>query len=130
MLSEYSNYPDHVLAEMLMIRGWIFQLEQEYDLPPIQETLKWQQISFLCKTGSTIRIDWQPEQPKKISIFCHCQTSLIDTFKQLYPQEFEFKGNRQLIVDLDVEKHAAPLKHCLSLALRYHKLKHLPLLGN
>ncbi len=40
-----------------------------------------------------------------------------------------FEGNRAVLFDVDTSIPVAELKHCISLALTYHKVKHLPLLG-
>ena len=103
-------------------------MAKENELGPIEETLKWEQASYLCKTGSTIRIDWQPKNKNSIAIFFNCKTSLVETFKEIFPETFSYKGNRVIEIPLN---QAAPLEleTCLLMALNYHKLKKLPLLG-
>lgn len=48
---------------------------------------------------------------------------------ELYPDTFEFEGNRAIVLRETTELPVAPLKHCISLALTYHRRKKLPLLG-
>ena len=56
-------------------------------------------------------------------------TSLVDTFRELYGDVFMFEGNRAIVFGEADEIPVAELKHCISLALTYHRVKRLPLLG-
>ncbi|MGB1239286.1 MAG: hypothetical protein ACPG4U_13795, partial [Pseudomonadales bacterium] len=95
---------------------------------PITESIKWGQLSFHCDTGSPLRIGWSPKTPEHYQLFCHCQTSLIDTFRQLYSDQLSFEGNRAINLALNSPIPAA-VQHCIALALNYRALRHLPLLG-
>jgi hypothetical protein len=53
-------------------------------------------------------------------MFFHCQTSLVATFRELYPDSFAFQGNRALVFALADEVPEDALKHCIALALTYH----------
>lgn len=53
-------------------------------------------------------------------MYFHCQTTLVDSFKEMYRGEFEFGGNRSIIFR---EENNVPVKevcHCISMALTYH----------
>ena len=95
----------------------------------LAEKLKWNEPSYLVDGGSTVRISWLKSFPNHYGMFFHCKTSLIETFKEIYPQEFNYEGKRALIFSLDDELPEKELKHCVKLSLSYHALKHLPLLG-
>jgi hypothetical protein len=73
-------------------------------------------------------MDWKANDPDFIKVYFHCQTSLIETFKEIYRDEFEYEGNRAIVIPLGAPE-SGPLGHCLLMALKYHRLKHLPLLG-
>ncbi len=59
----------------------------------------------------------------------HCGTKLVDTFTELYPNAFTFEGNRSIVFHKTADLPIAPLKHCISMALTYHRRKKLPMLG-
>jgi hypothetical protein len=54
---------------------------------------------------------------------------LVGTFKELYPKKFKFEANRAIIFDIEQQLPIHELKHCISMSLNYHKIKHLPLLS-
>ena len=88
-----------------------------------KKTLKWGQPSYLTpetKSGSTIRIDRVKSAANQYAVYFHCQTDLVETFRELYPDEFSFGGNRCIILNADDELHEAALRHCVALALTYH----------
>ena len=89
------------------------------------EALRWGQFSFLTAetgSGSTIRIDGRKENGK-LAVYFHCQSGLINDFKELYPKTFTFEGQRALVFDAKAPLPAAELKHCISLALTHHLRK-------
>jgi hypothetical protein len=104
-------------------------MAKEYDLGSVEESLKWGELSFCVNGGIAIRIGWREKSPDKCFVFFHCQTSLIETFKEIYGELFAYEGKRATILDRSKVGSVKELKHCLGLALQYHKLKHLPLLG-
>jgi hypothetical protein len=65
----------------------------------LQETLKWGQPSYLTpqtKSGSTVRID-RVKSGNQVALYFHCQTDLVATFRELYPEELTCSGNRAVI---------------------------------
>ncbi len=122
------SYPNEIQDKILQLRQLVFDVAKESDLS-LTETLKWNEPSYLTKGGSTVRIAWRKSFLNHYGIFFNCKTSLIETFKEIYPQEFNFDGNRALIFSLDDELPEKELKHCVHLSFNYHVLKHLPLLG-
>lgn len=126
---QFSSYPLAAQKQLEEVRRLIFVVAEENALGAVEETLKWGEASYLVKGGSAIRIDWKPKDPDVIKVYFHCQTSLIETFKEIYRQEFEYEGKRAIVLPLTASVSGAPFKHCLLLALKYHSLKHLSLLG-
>ena len=91
----------------------------------LEETLKWGQPSYLTretKSGSTIRID-RVKSSDQVAMYFHCQTDLVATFRELYPNELSTAGNRAVIIGADDEIPEAALRHCVALALTYHLRK-------
>ena len=94
----------------------------------LQETLKWGQPSYLTtesRSGSTIRIDRVKPEPgddrELYALYVHCQTTLVSTFRQLYRDELTFGGNRSILLDAAQPLPKAALRHCIALALTYHR---------
>jgi len=91
----------------------------------IAEALKWGQPSYLTtesKSGSTIRIDQVKAEAGRYTVYFHCQTDLVETFRELYP-ELRYGGNRSVLLDAGEKLPEAALRHCVALALTYHVRK-------
>ena len=127
--AKFSSYPLAAQKQLEEVRRLILTAAKENALGAVEESLKWGEASYLVKGGSAIRIDWKPKDPDVIKVYFHCQTSLIETFREIYRQEFDYQGKRAIVIPLKASAESGPLKHCLQLALKYHSLKHLPLLG-
>lgn len=126
----FNNYPKSVRNQLLHLRELVLSAAFEIDgLEKLEETLKWGEPSYLTKNGSTVRMDWKEKNPDQFAIYFKCTSSLVPTFKTIYKDKFEFEGNRAIIFKLNEKIPEAELKHCISMALTYHKIKHLPLLG-
>lgn len=126
----FNNYPDHVLPKMMHLRQLILDTASDTnEVKKLEETLSWSEPSYKTKTGSTIRMDWKQQQPDQYAMYFTCTTSLVDTFRKLYSSKLNFEDNRAIVFDLSEELPERELKHCISLALTYHKVKHLPMLG-
>lgn len=116
---------------MAALRTMILEAAEEIpQLTILEETLKWGEPSYLSKYGSTIRIDWKEKNPEQYAIYFKCTSQLIPTFKAIYKDKFNYEGNRALVFQMHENIPEAELKQCISMALRYHRIKHLPLLGS
>ena len=126
----FNTYPDDIRVKMIYLRQLILETAAETEnVKNIEETLKWGEPGYITKCGSTIRINWKKSKPDQYAIYFHCRTRLIDTFKQLYKDNFNFEGNRAIVFNKKDKIPVNELKHCISLSLTYHKIKHLPMLG-
>ncbi len=126
----FDNYPEIAQKQLLHLRKLILRTASEIDgLEKLEETLKWGEPSYLTKFGSTVRMDWKEKNPEQYAIYFKCTSSLVQTFKTVYKDKFKFEGKRAIVFQLTDEIPETELKHCISLALTYHKVKHLPLLG-
>jgi len=91
----------------------------------ITETLKWGQPAYLTqqtKSGTTIRLGWD-EAGTGLSLFVHCQTTLVDEWRAHYSDQLTFVGTREITIPTDSPLPKAPLKHCVAMALTYHSRK-------
>ena len=126
----FENYPDSVRSQMEKLRELVLEAASEVDgLENLEETLKWGEPSYLTKHGSTVRMDWKVKKPDQYAMYFKCTSKLVPTFKELYQDTFTFEGDRAIIFKLDEKIPKNELKHCIKLALTYHKVKHLLLLG-
>ena len=126
---KFTMYPENIAVVLHEIRSLILQVAVQDGITELEETLKWGEASYLVNGGSTIRIDWKPKDPDVIKVYFHCQTTLVETFKEIYRDDFEYEGKRAIVIPLNAEVKEGPLGHCIELALKYHSVKHLPLLG-
>ncbi len=126
----FNNYPPHIRQKLMLLRQLVLDVASEHKISDtLEETLKWGEPSYLTKTGSTVRIDWKSSEPEQYAMYFHCQTRLLDTFKELYSDKLKFEGNRAIIFHQDDEIPIDEVKHCILLSLTYHDRKHLTMLG-
>lgn len=126
---KFTTYPDNIAILLHDIRCLIFKVASEDGITELEETLKWGEPSYISKIGSVIRFDYKAKSSQQFCIYFNCKTKLIDTFKELYGDTFGYQGNRALVFELNQPLPSKELAHCISLALRYKKIKHLPMLG-
>jgi hypothetical protein len=123
-------YPQLASSKLYQLRNLIIEVAEETDgLTKLLETSKWGEPSYLTKYGSTIRIDWKEKTPDKYYLFFICSTELVSTFKIIFGEELDFEDNRAISLNLHEPIPIEAIKRCLSLALNYKKIKHLPMLG-
>jgi hypothetical protein len=122
----FSAYPRPVQAKLLALRRLIFDTAKTTaGVGALEEALKWGQPSYLTtesKSGSTVRIDQLKTQAGGYAVYFHCQTDLVETFRELYP-ELSYSGNRAILLDASEKLPEAALRHCVALALTYHLRK-------
>jgi hypothetical protein len=126
---KFESYPDQIRSRLLFLRKLIFEAASESNVSDIEETLKWGEPSYVAKSGSTVRIDWKKSSPNQYAMYFNCNTMLVETFRELYKEQFRFVGNRAIVFDENGKIPVDELKHCIALALNYHRIKHLPMLG-
>jgi hypothetical protein len=119
----FESYPKPVKAKLLALRRLILDTAKSTKgVGLVEETLKWGQPSYLTpetKSGSTIRIDQVKAEAGQYAVYFHCQTNLVETFRELYP-ELRYGGNRCILLNTDDKAPEAALRHCVALALTYH----------
>jgi hypothetical protein len=126
---KFNSYPDEIKPKMLFLRQLILETAEMENIDRIEETLKWGEPSYLTKSGSTVRIDWKESTPRQYAMYFSCRTILVETFKEIYGDHFMFEGKRAIVFGVNETIPVEKLKHCISMSLKYHRIKHLPLLG-
>lgn len=127
---KYNSYPPKIRSKLLFLRKLILETARETEgIYQIEESLKWGEPSYRVKKGSPIRIDWKSKAPDQYAMYFNCSTSLVDTFKVVFGNLFTYEKNRAILFALDDVLPKKELKECIEMALRYHSIKHLPLLG-
>ncbi len=120
----FNAYSDELRPKLLDLRQLIFDTASTTPgVGVVEETLKWGQPSYLTnhpKSGSTIRIDKVKSTRDQYAMYFHCQTSLVETFRQIYPEGLSYEGNRGIVFTVNKKIPEDILRHCIALALTYH----------
>ena len=123
----FLSYPREHRRKLLQIRELIFETAGRTEgVGTIEETLKWGEPAYLTPetgSGSTIRIAWKESAPQQCAVYFHCQTSLVSTFREMFPDSLRFEGNRSIVLRRDDRIPVEQLSSCIALALTYHKNK-------
>jgi hypothetical protein len=123
----FDGYAPDVRAALLDLRRLI--LETAAATPGVgelTEALRWGQPSYptqASKSGTTIRIDAVKTRPGAYALYVNCKTTLPESYRHLYPDAFGFEGNRALIFDAARPPPEETLRHCIAMALTYHRAK-------
>jgi hypothetical protein len=121
----FEAYPADVRRKLLALRELILRTASSTEgVGELEETLKWGEPAYLTsksKSGSTIRIDWKKARPEEYAMYFNCQTTLVETFRTLFPKEFKFEGNRAIVFKASDAVPADSLAFCVAAALTYHR---------
>ncbi|RED53847.1 DUF1801 domain-containing protein [Aestuariispira insulae] len=107
------------------LRALIYQVAAGIpEVGPLTETLKWGEPSYLTEesgSGTTIRINRDKKREGGLGLYVNCQTSLLGEFRALYGDQLAFDGNRAILLDCRDRLAEEELRHCIALALTYHR---------
>jgi hypothetical protein len=123
VINIYNTYPKEIREKLLGIRQLIFDVASSNPkIGELEETIKWGEPSYLTKSksGSTIRLGWKPSVPDQYSIYFNCNTTLVDSFKEMFGKKFNYEGNRSIWFHIEDRVPSKELSICISLALTYH----------
>jgi hypothetical protein len=118
------RYPTEVRAKLLALRAVVLSVADEENVGPVEETLKWGQPSYLCASGTTIRIDRDETHGGDIALYVNCKSSLVSEWRERFT-EFTFGGDRSLHLGLEDDIDDPRLKMCIADALTYRRRKHV-----
>jgi hypothetical protein len=121
----FAAFPAAVRRRLLQVRGLIFATAAQCDgVGPLTETLKWGEPAYLTAatgSGSTIRLGWLRASEQPCAVLFNCNTTLVETFRERFPDAFTYSKNRAICLSVDGALAKAPLVSCLALALTYHQ---------
>lgn len=122
--AKLASYPDFVRDKMLFLRELVEETAEEIsEITDLEETTKWGEPSFLTKHGSTLRMDWKQKAPDQYAMYFKCTSRLVETFKVVFGDQFEYEKSRAIIFKLDQKVLKKEIKQCIKAALIYHKVK-------
>ncbi|HMQ10126.1 MAG TPA: DUF1801 domain-containing protein [Oligoflexia bacterium] len=122
---KFNQYPKEFRVLLYKLRELIFAVAKENPvIGEIEESLKWGEPSYRAqdkKIGTSIRLAWNKNKPNQCGMYVHCQTNLIEQYKILFDDMFEYEDKRALIFSkTNVINNRVPIKECIYLALTYH----------
>lgn len=121
----FDAYPANIRRKMRALRELILQTAAATkSVGELVETLKWGEPAYLSSktgSGSTVRIDWKKARPAEYAMYFNCQTTLVETFKTIFPKEFRYEGNRAIVFAQDEPIAKDALAFCVAAALTYHR---------
>ena len=88
----------------------------------VEETTKWGEPAFVPpkRVGTTLRLGHRPEH---CALFVNCQTTLVDQWRTLFPDAFEYEGTRAALIPASGAFDRDAFHHIASMALTYHRDK-------
>jgi hypothetical protein len=121
--AKFESYPPVVRRKLLALRELVFRTARSHpEIGELEETLKWGEPAYVTKNGagSTVRLDWKAKNPNRYAMYFHCQTNLIESFRSMFPNDFEFEGNRALLFQVEERVPLDALSVCIAASLTYH----------
>jgi Domain of unknown function (DU1801) len=123
----FSEYPAAVRVELLKLRELIFSTAKRTPgVGVLEESLKWGQPSYLTaetKSGSTIRLDALRSNAGGFALYFHCQTDLVENFRQKFGKKLRYERSRALLFSASDQLPEVELSECITAALTYHLTK-------
>ena len=127
--SVFKAYPPRLRTKLMALRDLVCDTaEKTTGVGRLTETLKWGQPSYLTEetgSGTTVRID-RLKTGDGYAAYFHCQSGLLEQFRELYPDTFKYEGKRAIVFDSGDRVPAKELRHCIALALTHHARKKKP----
>lgn len=121
--SAFGALPAPIGMRLLQVRDLIFATAAADDaIGRLTETLKRGEPAYLTDetgSGSTIRLGRLKNSDQPAILF-NCKTTLVDTFRERFPDAFEYRQTRALLLPVAGKLPRRELSVCLSLALTYH----------
>ncbi len=122
-----ARFPAPVRARLHEIRELVFATAaSDESVGPLCETLKWGEPAYLTQTsrsGVTIRLGATKANPDKCAVLFNCRTPLVAMFREQFATEFDFEGNRALLIATSGRLPLEPLALCLHMALTWRRRK-------
>lgn len=112
-------------AGLLKLRDLIFaEAKALPQVGPIEEALRWGHPSYLTpttKAGSTLRLGVLNDG--RFAIFASCQSTIIDTYAEMFGDQDQIVGNRAVAFDHADQIAPERLRYLIRHGLTYHLAK-------
>jgi len=67
---KFNSYPDDMRKKLLELRELVYEVaNNEESIENIEETLKWNEPSFITQYGSPLRVNWKKSKPYQYSMY-------------------------------------------------------------
>lgn len=124
VVAVFASFPSPLRDRLLALRQLILDTAAATEgVGDIEETLKWGEPSYVpsaTRSGTPVRLNRVKGTDDRYAVYVSCQTSLVGTFRQIYPDLFTYDGTRAITLHVDEPVPTDALAHCIALALRYH----------
>ncbi|NND02921.1 MAG: DUF1801 domain-containing protein [Acidimicrobiia bacterium] len=121
----FESFPAHTHQPLMAMRRLIFATADQTDgVGAIEETLKWGQPAYVTietAAGSTVRLSAaRPDSGFDYAVHFICHTTLVESFRKLFPKTLTFDQNRSILLRADEKLPEDELRECIAMALTYH----------
>jgi hypothetical protein len=120
----FAAFPDPVRARLETLRGLILEVAVSAGVGPLTETLKWGEPAYRgqsARRGTTIRLGWPKTDPDHVAIYVNCQTTLVTTWRAMFPDSLAFAGNRAILLPVAGPIAEDEVAQCIAMALTYQR---------
>jgi Domain of unknown function (DU1801) len=124
--AHFAAYPPAARKALLALRALVSDTARRTQgVGELAEVLKWNEPAYgtVKGAGSTVRIDWKAKHPDQYAMYFHCQSGLVDEFRQMFPHDFRFEGERAIVFRLGEHVPTDALGICIAMALTHHSRK-------
>jgi hypothetical protein len=121
----FACLPTRERAVLLHLRGLAYRVaDEETAVSGLEETLKWGEPSYRAlpaSLGTPVRLGLSKKSGSRPALFVHCQTTLVHSYRSLFPDLFNYEGNRALVLREGTDAPDAAVMHCIRLAFTYRQ---------
>ena len=124
--AKFDAYPPKARRKLMALRELVFKTAAATQgVGELEESLKWGEPAYTPrnKSGCAVRIDVKKKDPSHYAMYFLCQTNLVETFRAMFPNDFEFEGNRALVFSLQAGHSTDALAECIAASFTYHLKK-------
>jgi len=118
----YAAWPDAVRERVLDLRRLVFELADELECGPIEESLRWGEPAYLTsvsRSGTTVRFDSKDPASGTYALYVHCQTDLVSRWRERHGDVLTCEGSRAVVFHVDQQPPEEVLRDCIASALTY-----------
>jgi hypothetical protein len=98
---------------LLQMRELIFRAAVSTGTAPLTEDLKWGEPAHRPRsrnTGTTVRLGWRVADPDRCALYVPCLTDLVSRYRDRFPHEFTYGGDRAVYVPVNGSLPGAALQ--------------------